>query len=52
MQAGLWLREYLRELLELRRAQPADDLISGLIAVKGPVTSSLRRRLSRRATCC
>ncbi|HTY29565.1 MAG TPA: cytochrome P450, partial [Mycobacterium sp.] len=32
--AGLWLREYLRELLERRRAHPADDLISGLIAVE------------------
>lgn len=34
LQAGLWLREYLRELLERRRAQPAEDLISGLIAVE------------------
>jgi cytochrome P450 len=34
LQAGLWLREYLRGLLERRRANPADDLISGLIAVE------------------
>jgi len=34
MKAGLWLREYLRDLLERRRAHPADDLISGLIAVE------------------
>jgi cytochrome P450 len=34
LQAGLWLREYLRDLLERRRAHPADDLISGLIAVE------------------
>ncbi len=30
----MWLREYLRELLEKRRAHPAEDLISGLIAVE------------------
>ncbi|BBZ78207.1 cytochrome P450 [Mycolicibacterium anyangense] len=34
LEAGLWLREYLRELLEKRRAHPAEDLISGLIAVE------------------
>ena len=34
LQAGLWLRGYLRELLERRRAHPADDLMSGLIAVE------------------
>jgi len=34
LQAGLWLRKYLRDLLERRRADPADDLISGLIAVE------------------
>jgi cytochrome P450 len=34
LQAGLWLREYLRDLLERRRAHPADDLMSGLIAVE------------------
>jgi len=34
LQAGLWLREYLRDLLERRRAHPADDLISRLIAVE------------------
>lgn len=34
LEAGLWLRGYLRELLEKRRAHPADDLISGLIAVE------------------
>lgn len=34
LEAGLWLRGYLRELMEKRRAEPADDLISGLIAVE------------------
>jgi cytochrome P450 len=34
MQAGLWLRGYLRELLERRRVEPRDDLMSGLIAVE------------------
>ena len=34
MQAGLWLRGYLRELLERRRSQPADDLMSALISVE------------------
>ena len=34
MEAGLWLRGYLRELLGQRRARPGDDLMSGLIAVE------------------
>jgi cytochrome P450 len=34
LQAGLWLREYLRDLLAQRRANPRDDLMSGLIAVE------------------
>lgn len=34
LQAGLWLRGYLRDLLERRRAEPGDDLMSGLIAVE------------------
>ncbi|WP_396935070.1 cytochrome P450 [Mycolicibacterium sp.] len=34
MQAGLWLNEYLRELIERRRRQPGDDLMSGLIQVE------------------
>lgn len=34
LEAGLWLRGYLRELLEQRRAHPRDDLMSGLIAVE------------------
>lgn len=34
LQAGLWLREYLRDLLHQRRADPRDDLMSGLIAVE------------------
>ncbi|BBY58148.1 cytochrome P450 [Mycolicibacterium sarraceniae] len=34
LEAGLWLRDYLRELLEQRRAQPADDLMSALISVE------------------
>ena len=32
--AGTWLREYLRGLIEQRRAAPRDDLISGLIAAE------------------
>lgn len=32
--AGLWLRGYLRDLLQQRRAHPADDLMSALIAVE------------------
>ncbi|EHB54766.1 Peroxidase [Mycolicibacterium rhodesiae JS60] len=34
LQAGLWLRGYLRELLEQRRSEPADDLMSALISVE------------------
>lgn len=34
LEAGLWLRGYLRDLLERRRAQPGDDLMSALIAVE------------------
>jgi cytochrome P450 len=34
LEAGLWLRSYLRDLLAQRRAHPADDLMSGLIAVE------------------
>lgn len=34
LQAGLWLREYLRELIGRRRSDPGDDLMSGLIHVK------------------
>lgn len=34
LQAGLWLRGYLRELLRQRRAHPGEDLMSGLIAVE------------------
>jgi cytochrome P450 len=34
MQAGLWLREYLRGLLDLRRSDPGEDLMSGLIHVE------------------
>ncbi len=33
-QAGRWLREYLHGLIERRRSQPGDDLMSGLIAVE------------------
>lgn len=32
--AGLWLRKYLRELLERRRSEPGADLLSGLIEVE------------------
>jgi cytochrome P450 len=34
LEAGQWLREYLRELIEARRTSPRDDLISGLIAAE------------------
>lgn len=34
LQAGLWLREYLRGLLEQRRAHPREDLMSRLLAVE------------------
>ncbi len=34
LKAGMWLRAYLRDLLERRRAEPRDDLMSGLIAVE------------------
>ena len=34
MQAGLWLRDYLHELIEQRRGKPGDDLMSGLIEVE------------------
>ncbi|BCI55680.1 cytochrome P450 [Mycolicibacterium litorale] len=34
LEAGLWLREYLRELIARRRAEPREDLISGLIAAE------------------
>ena len=34
LEAGLWLRAYLRDLLQQRRAHPADDLMSALIAVE------------------
>ena len=34
MQAALWLRDYLRELIARRRREPGDDLMSGLIQVE------------------
>ncbi|MEB3982838.1 cytochrome P450 [Mycobacterium sp. 663a-19] len=34
LQAGMWLREYLRGLVERRRSRPGDDLMSGLVAVE------------------
>jgi len=34
MQAGLWLRDYLRGLVEQRRQDPGDDLMSALIHVE------------------
>lgn len=34
MDAGMWLRSYLRGLIERRRSQPGDDLMSRLIAVE------------------
>ena len=34
LQAGRWLREYLHGLIERRRSQPGDDLLSGLIGVE------------------
>jgi cytochrome P450 len=34
LEAGLWLRKYLRGLVEQRREHPGADLISGLVAVE------------------
>jgi cytochrome P450 len=34
IQAGRWLRDYLQGLIEQRRSQPRDDLMSRLIAVE------------------
>lgn len=34
MDAGMWLRAYLHGLIDRRRSRPADDLMSGLIAVE------------------
>ncbi|WP_422744034.1 cytochrome P450 [Mycobacterium sp. WMMD1722] len=34
LQAGLWLRQYLRDLIGERRTAPREDLISGLIAAE------------------
>lgn len=34
MEAGLWLRQYLRDLIEHRRSSPGEDLISALIAAE------------------
>jgi cytochrome P450 len=34
MRAGVWLREYLADLIGQRRGRPGDDLMSGLIAVE------------------
>ncbi|OBF62985.1 cytochrome [Mycobacterium sp. 852002-51971_SCH5477799-a] len=34
MAAGTWLRAYLHGLIDRRRSQPGDDLMSGLIAVE------------------
>jgi cytochrome P450 len=34
IRSGQWLREYLHELIEQRRSQPGDDLMSRLIAVE------------------
>jgi cytochrome P450 len=34
LRAGQWLRDYLHELIDQRRSQPGDDLMSRLIAVE------------------
>ena len=34
MQAGLWLRDYLRDLITQRRSAPGNDLMSGLVHVE------------------
>ncbi|CRZ17654.1 cytochrome P450 [Mycolicibacterium neworleansense] len=34
MAAGIWLNDYLRELIDARRSAPGEDLMSGLIAVE------------------
>ena len=52
VQAGLWLRGYLRDLIGQRREAPREDLISALIAAEETATTSARRRSSPRATCC
>jgi cytochrome P450 len=34
LEAGKWLREYFHGLIDRRRSEPGDDLLSGLIAVE------------------
>ena len=34
IQAVMWLRKYFHDLIERRRSEPGDDLLSGLIAVE------------------
>jgi cytochrome P450 len=34
LESAMWLRGYLNDLIEQRRSQPGDDLMSGLIAVE------------------
>ncbi|WP_066902203.1 cytochrome P450 [Mycolicibacterium houstonense] len=34
MAAGIWINDYLRELIDARRSVPGEDLMSGLIAVE------------------
>lgn len=34
MKAGMWLRDYLRALIDERRRTPGEDLMSGLVAVE------------------
>ncbi|HET6735806.1 cytochrome P450 [Mycobacterium sp.] len=34
LEAGMWLREYLRDLIARRRSDPGDDLMSGLVHVE------------------
>ncbi|AKS31166.1 cytochrome P450 [Mycolicibacterium goodii] len=34
MKAGMWLRDYLKALIDERRRRPGEDLMSGLIAVE------------------
>ena len=53
MQAGLWLREYLRDLIARRRARSRRRPDVGTDRTsRSPAISSPRTRSSRRATCC
>ena len=50
LEAGLYCGPIFGDLLQQRRRAPADDLMSALIAVESPETSSPKMRSLRRAT--